>query len=387
MAADDLERPLKRRGFLRRIAGFRPSGLGIAMAAVLLAGAGGVVWLNMKANPLGGEPVAVLPLEGFDKTGGEDVAASDLGIREGLKGDDAASDLRTEVSADGETAGDVGVSIKNKPGGLPPVPVKALTEHGRHGLLPKIASDGRRPSQVYARHSSRKAAASTGKARIAILVGGMGLSAEGTTDAIDRLPAEVTLAFAPYPDDLQRWVGKARQNGHEVMLQLPMEPFDYPNNDPGPYTLLTRVSPKENIERLEWLLSRFTGYFGVTNYMGAKFTSMPDAMRPTLKQISARGLAYVDDGTSARSQTEHVADEVGLGYAAGNIVIDAEQTAEAIDAALDSLEEIALERGLAIGVASGLPVTIDRISEWARALESRNIVLVPVSATIPAGQS
>ena len=33
-------------------------------------------------------------------------------------------------------------------------------------------------------------------------------------------------------------VARAREAGHEVLLEVPMEPFDYPDNDPGPQTLL-----------------------------------------------------------------------------------------------------------------------------------------------------
>jgi uncharacterized protein len=215
----------------------------------------------------------------------------------------------------------------------------------------------------------------------------MGLSASGTNEAITQLPSSVSLAFAPYPKDLQEFVTKARRHGHEVLLQIPMEPFDYPSNDPGPYTLLTDLPPKENIQRLDWLMSRFTGYFGVTNYMGAKFTSTADALRPALKQLSARGLVYIDDGASARSHARGIADEVGLGNATADAVIDADQTPEAIDLALGKLEQLARERGFALGVGSGLPVTIERVTEWARTLADKDILLVPASAAIPAGQT
>ena len=116
--------------------------------------------------------------------------------------------------------------------------------------------------------------------RIAILVGGMGISQTGTAEAIAKLPAAVTLAFAPYGSDLDRVVQRARGAGHEVMLQAPMEPFDYPDNDPGPQTLLTTQTPAQNLDRLHWQMSRFQGYVGVTGYMGARFTSTRDALAP-----------------------------------------------------------------------------------------------------------
>ena len=52
-----------------------------------------------------------------------------------------------------------------------------------------------------------------------------------------------------------------------------MEPFDYPDNDPGPQTLLTSLTPEQNLDRLHWLMSRFQGYVGLISYMGARLTA------------------------------------------------------------------------------------------------------------------
>ena len=75
--------------------------------------------------------------------------------------------------------------------------------------------------------------------RIAIVIEGLGIGANSTAEALAKLPAAVTFAFSPYGTDLERWVARARGEGHEVLLQVGMEPFDYPDNDPGPQTLLT----------------------------------------------------------------------------------------------------------------------------------------------------
>ncbi len=384
MAADDLSAPLVRKGILGRIARFRTTPLRFAAFLLVAVAAAIFVFLRIYPDPNGGEPVAVVKLTPEDAAGQQDGVSSDeLGMRSALKPEDNV-DLANRPVATAKTETSEDNPVRRALGA---VPQKGLFEKGRYGLLPRIGPDGRRPSQAYARPANRTAGGTTGGTKVAILVGGLGLSTKGTNDAIRRLPPEVSLAFAPYPKNLQRWVERARQNGHEVMLQLPMEPFDYPNNDPGPYTLRTDVSARENAKRLDWLLSRFTGYFGVTNYMGAKFTSVPDALRPTLKQISARGLIYVDDGSSARSQTKRVSEDVGLATTTADVIIDAEPTPSAISAALQKLERIAKERGIAVGVASGLPITIDQIVEWNEELRDRDIVMVPVSAVLTGEQS
>jgi polysaccharide deacetylase 2 family uncharacterized protein YibQ len=107
------------------------------------------------------------------------------------------------------------------------------------------------------------------------------------------VPGGVTLAFAPYGRNLQDYVNQARAAGHEVLLQVPMEPMDYPTNDPGPHTLLTSLTINNNLKRLDWLFGRFAGYVGVVNFMGGRFTSAESHVRPILEAIRDRGLMFL----------------------------------------------------------------------------------------------
>lgn len=263
-------------------------------------------------------------------------------------------------------------------GPLRPVPDPALVSPGPFGPLPVIAPDGRQPWQVYARPFD----SADSRPRIAVLIGDLGFSVSATNAAIDRLPDGVTLAFAPYADDLQNWIGKARLNGHEVMLQLPMEPLDYPTNDPGPRALLTSLAAADNIKRLEWMLGRFTGYVGVTNYMGSKFTTSASDMRPVLEALRSRGLLFVDSRSSQRSVASGLAKDLRMPFAVNSRFIDNEASRISIDARLEELERIARESGSALGIGYPYPVTIERVANWAAALEKKGLVLAPVSAVV-----
>ena len=257
-------------------------------------------------------------------------------------------------------------------------PEQRLLEGTRHGAIPKIAPDGKRPSEAYARVA--KLQGKPNAPRIAIVVTGLGVSGNVTQSAMTKLPGAVTFAFGPYGFEIDRTVAKARNDGHEVLLQIPMEPFDYPDNDPGPQTLLVSLSAEQNLDRLHWLMSRFQGYVGISNFMGARFSASEPALAPVLREASKRGLIYVDDGTSHRSLAGQIASANNLPFAKGEIVIDAVPTPPNIDRALARLEALAKERGIAVGVASALPASIDRIANWVKAAESRGIVLVPISA-------
>jgi len=357
-----------------------------ALFTLFLAGLLG--WLLMTHDPLGGEPVIMVKLSKQDDQNAK-VDTQDLGMRKTMrpedptriaKNKDASSSIPGIEPANTITIETVGSAIV----ALPSVPAKGLVEKTNLGLLPKIGKNGRRPSQVYAR---KLAVDDAGSVRIAIFVGGMGLSVKGTDSAIKLLPEEVTLGFAPYGKSLQSWIRKARNHGHEVLLQIPMEPYDFPDNDPGPYTLLTSLSADENLKRLKWLMTRFVGYAGVTNYMGAKFTATPGHLKNAFAEFAKRGLIYIDNGASQRSKAKQIGRETGLGVATADLLIDANPSKAAIDNALNQLENIARRRGIAIGYASGLPISIKRISKWSKSLERRGIVLVPVSATIPVGQT
>lgn len=268
---------------------------------------------------------------------------------------------------------------------LTPAPDRRLAEKSRYGLLPRVGADGTRPAEFYARPVMTSARLKASAPRIAILVSGAGLSPESTSSAIHTLPGSISLAFAPYGANVEREAAEAREAGHETFLQAPMEPIGYPADNPGVHTLLTSASAAENIDHLHWLMSRFTGYVGVTNFLGAKFTASSDALAPVLSEIASRGLSYVDDGTSPRSLVRDLAGGLKLPETGVDIVLDATQTPQAISAALARLESLARTNGAALATAAALPVSIEQIARWSQSLEARGIVLAPVSALVARG--
>ena len=254
----------------------------------------------------------------------------------------------------------------------------ALIENSPQGPLPRIADDGRKPMTAYA------APAVAGKLRIAIVVSGLGISAKATGAALASLPPGVTLGFAPYAGDVQNWVNQARQFGHEVLLEVPMEPFDFPDSDPGPHTLRAGAEEDANIERLNWALSRFTGYAGVTNLLGQRFLSDSDALSPAMTALMRRGVYFYDNGGASQSVAPDVAARQSAAFVQAGTNIDSIQTALEIDKQLSALEDQARAHGSAVGSAFLYPVSVERIATWARTLSGRGFVLVPVSAIVSA---
>ncbi len=257
------------------------------------------------------------------------------------------------------------------------VPLPELVEKSEFGPLPKISSSGLRPLDAYSQSSGR-----VGANRVAIVVGGLGLSQSGSKDAIAALPSSITLGFSPFGNSLGRWVQRARQEGHEVVLQLPMEPLGYPSVNPGPHTLNSKASEGANLGNLRWSLGRMTNYPVVMNYLGAGVAGKHQIMRPLLEEIRNRGLGYVDDGTVQVSAAPQLSKEMRLPNAVANMVVDASRDSTSIRAQLKGLELLAKKRGFAIATATGFPESVEQISKWAKEAPKNGIQIVPLSNLI-----
>lgn len=261
---------------------------------------------------------------------------------------------------------------------LAPVPDPELIKKSDFGFLPVIGPTGRQAWRIYARPFDDP----LDRPRISIVISEMGMSSSATKSAIQNLQGAVTLSFNPYARDLQSWIEQARAAGHEILLQLPMEPFGYPKNDPGPHSLLTSLTDQENLNRLDWMLGRFTGYSGVTNQMGSKFTATAADIQPVLNVIKSRGLLFLDGRTSAKSVAGQLAAKSKVPVAINNRFLDHKADRITIDARLKDLERIARYTGTAVGIGYPYPVTLERIALWTQGLARKGFVLVPISAAV-----
>lgn len=358
------------------LASLKKPPVAVALAALLFLGAGaGLVAVI-------GDPRAGMPSgrAGVDRpeperqpalTGAEVFGVDTMGLYQDLTApgaDDApGGEAIITLPGGGDVlTGPVVRRVSSDP--LPPAPIAGLSQAGPSGPLPVIAPDGSNSFEAY-----RRPFQPDGRPRLALIVGGLGLNPQTTRAAIEGLPAEVTLSFVPYAEGLQGWIDLARANGHEVMLELPMEPEDYPQNDTGPYTLLANADVDELDRRLNWLLGRATGYFGVSNYYGSVFIGSDSSMTAFMTRLRSRGLAFIDDGQARRRQG-------AFARASADRVIDQEPNAASILEALNALEVAARADGQAMGTGVVLPVTIATTARWLQGLNDRGIQLAPASS-------
>lgn len=268
----------------------------------------------------------------------------------------------------------------NPGAGLSPIaePDASLLHQSAFGAVPRIGPTGRKPLDAYARRHERQGRTP----QLALVVAGLGLNPDLTRRAIEELPAEFSLAFAPYAEDLEYWTDLARRDGHEVVLELPMEGYGDSETTVGAAGLLSSRSAPENLQRLDWLLSRTKGYFAATNYRGAKLSSDAKAMTPVLARLKEAGVAYIDDTGAVEGQTAAAGLRV---LTAEKVIASGAAGSGAIRRDLRSLEEAAKASGGAIGKAYASDIVLDEVTAWIDVAPREEIEIAPASSLLRRG--
>lgn len=219
-----------------------------------------------------------------------------------------------------------------------------------------------------------------GLKKIVIIIDDMGGSAKNS-NAVENLQGPLTLSYLPYAKNLPERTKRARANGHELMVHMPMEPMNG-KIDGGPAVLKTGQSPKKFEEILSWGLSQFDGYVGLNNHMGSRLTQDRESMEMIMEELKKKNIYFVDSVTIASSIGADVAQEKGVPHAQRDIFLDHEITKDFIKDALKKLEAVARYKGYAIAIGHPHSETIAVLKEWLPSLKERGFELVPASAVI-----
>jgi len=368
-------------GKLTRV--LRLAGMGL-LAATVVGGLGAIIgWLVVNGPETVAErearrPVLTVPILEEGEQPQPNSSLDNLPVKEPEEHGEMTAGSEGEAAGHGAPGapGGAGPAETAPPEQVGPRFELALVEETEKGMLPIVAPDGRKAWEVYARPFK----ADPSLPRIAIIMTRMGVSRSLTEAAIEILPPEITLSFSAAASDLDDQIAAAQKAGHEVFLDVPMEPFGYPANDPGPTTLLTSLSAVDNLNRLESVLGRTVGYAGVVGVKGSQFTTDEEALTPVLSVLKERGLMYVDSAASSRTIALEIAGTLQLPRAIANWRIDDSPALTEMQRRLSALERTAQRTGYALGVVPPLPITIDLLASWATSLPERGLVLAPATA-------
>ncbi|RCK52544.1 hypothetical protein TH25_05760 [Thalassospira profundimaris] len=215
---------------------------------------------------------------------------------------------------------------------------------------------------------------------IAIIIDDAGIDKPRTERAAE-LPAPITLSFLPYATHLPEQVATARKRGHEIMLHMPMEPTSRVV-DPGPHALLTSYDKVAILNEMSWMLDRFTGYVGVNNHMGSKFTADPERMAVVMQVMKARGLMFLDSRTSAKSVGYQEAQKFDVPAIERDVFLDDADDAAKISQMLDRVESVASKRGYAVAIGHPRDLTLEALNKWIPKMQAAGFVFVPATDII-----
>jgi polysaccharide deacetylase 2 family uncharacterized protein YibQ len=256
-------------------------------------------------------------------------------------------------------------------------PVEAMEEGPQSQRLPKIADDGRRPWFVYSRPFNRI----DPRPRIAVVFADLGLNRLTTDSAINSLPGAVTLIFSA-DGTSEAWMNRARSSGHEVILSVPMEPFDYPANDPGPRTLLSNSMLDENLRRLHEAMAMGKGYVGLTTLTGSRFTSSPDQLKPIMEEVYSRGLLWLDARLVPLSSASAVSAAMKVPSVQSDFRITTDKSQAAADLMFRDAETSARHSGAATVLVYASPMSVQAVKGWVKSFPEKGFALAPVSAMV-----
>lgn len=340
------------------------------------------------SDTLGGDSAALPDLlagevpENVNPTVAVKPSVDALGNPVGTANDETALPVVTNArpsSAGPRTITIDGAPIDGSGSALVPAPISGLTKMSAYGRVPAIGPSGMTPLSAY----RRPYAAAADKRPVSIIIGGLGVNRGLTLQAINELPADVTLAFAAHAPNLQNWVNQARAKGHEVLIELPMESKDFNAAEPGAdRALMASRNAASNMRNLDWLLSRAQGYFGVTNYNGDMFLTRADIAAPVLDKLSQSGLSFVFDGSVSAPSLSALSTSAKLPFARGYTLIDPQRDSAIIQSELTRLSAQATGANGVIGVGFAYPETIASVKGWVQGLDSQGLSLAPASSTL-----
>lgn len=253
-------------------------------------------------------------------------------------------------------------------------PPDAVEQKTDAGIIPLTTADGKMAWQFY-----KKPSAATKSPRIAIVLYGLGLGSLATEAAL-ALPAPVTLSFSPYSREVAGWAQKARSDGHEILLDLPMETDSYPAMDPGPYGQLIALPAAENYTRLTTILSRARGYVGLLSPLHERFTNDSNGAKGLIEALNKHGLLLVSSQPEAALPLATASQQARVPLLNADMVLDQRITESYIQGQLAQLEELAKKQGYALAIGRSFPVTVELVAAWATTLQQKGITLVPVTA-------
>lgn len=216
------------------------------------------------------------------------------------------------------------------------------------------------------------------RGRLAILLDDGGQKLD-LVPAAAALPAEVGFAILPFLPKTSETAVELYRAGHEIWLHLPMEPEDYPSEDPGPGAVLMAMSPDEVRTVVRAALNNVPYVVGVNNHMGSRATADLRTMTWIMQELKARGIAFIDSRTTVKTVAEEAARAQGVPTNRRHVFLDNERSPAAISTQLEEAVYRSRMEGEIVAIGHLDPVTVEVLSNELPSISKRGADLVKPS--------
>lgn len=198
---------------------------------------------------------------------------------------------------------------------------------------------------------------------IAIIIDDVGI---GHMDAFKNalsIPYPITFAILPFRQYTKECAELAKGRGFELILHMPMEPYGYPKNDPGPGAIFEKDNKKLIEEKLISAFDAIKYAKGLNNHMGSKITSLKYSTRVILNYLKENGYFFIDSRTSVDTIALSEANNMKLKALKRNVFLDNSRKPEEIEHQLSKAVIEAKTTGFAIAIGHNYPETITELKK------------------------
>ncbi len=258
-----------------------------------------------------------------------------------------------------------------------------MTEKDGVFVLPKIATDGRKPWNEYGESVSTL----PNFKKVALIIKGLGFDPLSLDKVAKGLNSEVSISLSPYATDAEKKITSARQFGHETYIDLLLSSKDFLKSDSGPMSMSLTISQDEALQRLKRSLSVNAPIGGVVVNDGVADESNKELLTKLFTELKNRGLMLID--ATHGDGVEQIKIE-GLARRKADIVIDSDFRRNSIDKAFKKAEEIAFSKGQVVVVIDPKPIAIIEAYKWIKSFspqvsyeEAKNMELTKPFALVP----
>ena len=221
----------------------------------------------------------------------------------------------------------------------------------------------------------------SGRQKIAIIVDDIGYDMVPLKKLL-KIDAPITFSVLPHCIHSIDAAERLHRAGREILLHLPMEPYDFPDKDPGAGALFSWMNEEEIRRQIREDIEAVPYVSGVNNHMGSRFMENKEKLNIVFNQISEDGLFFVDSLTTRHSKGKELAEKIGLRFTSRDIFIDNNQDFTIIlQNFMNPLKKRNRWRTLII-IGHPYPSTISALKEAVPKIKAEGIDIVPVSDLI-----